>query len=397
MAESAETVTAEELAERADTTAGHIRDLVDAGLLVPEPDGRHRIADFHRIRIFDALERSGIPLDALTRAAGGGALSLSYYDRLHPPPGPPSSRTYGELKRVLGKRDALFGQLHAAFGLAEPEPSSREEQADQDLLLTLLEIIDDTGSPELALRVIRLLGDAVRRASDAVIGVYDEAGSRVFAGADRLPPQADFERYLEAWMRLIRTMPDLGRWLTGRHLSNAVDAWCVAFTERYLSLARYVPPSTLPPPAVAFVDLSDFTRLAEERGDEESARIALEFVGLAERQAADHGGRLVKMLGDGALLGFRSAESGVEAALSLLGALPRAGLRPGHAGLAAGPSSSGMATSSAGRSISPPASPKWQSRKRCWLPPRSPTLFKRNTSSVPSVRRAWPAWRSRST
>jgi adenylate cyclase len=337
MAESADTLTAEELAARADTTAEHIRDLVDAGLLQPEPDGRHRIGDFQRIRIFDALARSGISLDALARAARGGTISLTYYDRLHPPPGVPSSTTYGELRRDLGERDALLGRLYAAFGLAAPEPRSRLEQADEELLLGLLEIIVATGAPELALRVIRLLGDAIRRASDAVIGVYDEAGSRVFEAAEGLPPREAFERYLEAWMRLTRIAPDLGRWLTARHLSNAIDAWCVGGTEHYLALAGYVPPPSEAPPAVAFVDLSGFTRLAEERGDEEAARIALDFAGLAERHAADHEGRLVKVLGDGVLLRFPSVETGVEATLTLLGALPEAGLPQGHAGIDAGP------------------------------------------------------------
>jgi adenylate cyclase len=185
--------------------------------------------------------------------------------------------------------------------------------------------------------VIHLLGDVIRRATDDLIAVYDEAGSRVVEAAEGPPPQENLERYLEAWMRLTRTVPELARWLTRRHLSNAIDAWCVSGTERYLALARYLPPPSPAPPAVAFVDLSGFTRLVEERGDEESARIALEFAGLAERHAAAHDGRLVKVLGDGVLLRFPSAEAGAAATLRLLAALPGAGLPPGHAGLDAGP------------------------------------------------------------
>ena len=186
----------------------------------------------------------------------------------------------------------------SAFGVATPEPGSRLDQADEELLLTWLEIIDDTDASELALQAMRSSAPSAAPPM-RVIGVYDEAGSRVFEAAEGLPPQEEFERYLGAWMHLTRTAPDLGRWLTARHLSNAIDAWCVAGTERYLAVTRYVPPPSPAPPAVAFVNLSGFTRLVEERGDEESARIALDFAELAERHAADHHGRLVKVLGDG--------------------------------------------------------------------------------------------------
>lgn len=329
-----QTLSVGELAERADTTAQHIEELVNAGLLEPEPSGHHRVGDIQRVRIFDALAQSGVPFENLAEAARG-TLSLAYYDRLHPAPGPLSSRTYGMLKRDLGERAALLGRLYAAFGLAEPESGSHLERADEDLLLALVEIIGEVRAPDLMLRIMRLLGDSVRRASEAMMGVYDEAAARVYESEESVPPMGAWP--IDPWMRLTRATPELGRWLTLRHLGNAIDAWCVTGTERYLEVAGYVPPTSAPPPAVAFVDLSGFTRLAEERGDELAARIALDFAGLAERHAADHDGRLVKVLGDGVLLRFPGAQPGVEATLTLLTALEGADLPPGHAGIDAGP------------------------------------------------------------
>ena len=329
------TLAAAELAERADTSVERVSELVMAGLLAPGLDGRHRLGDVHLVRIFDALAKSGIPMDVLGRAARGGPLTLVYYDRLHPPPGRLSTRTYATLKRDLGERSALLPELHAAFGLAEPAPHQRLERGDEELLVTMAEILGQVREPDLVLRVLRLLGDSVRRTSEAVLGVYDEAASRVYETGEGVPPMEAWS--IEPWLRLTRTAPELERWLTARHLSSAIDAWCVAGTERYLALAGYVPPPDDAPPAVAFVDLSGFTRMAETRGDEQAARTALAFARLAERHATAHDGRLVKVLGDGVLLWFGAIEAGVEGTLALLGALSGAGLPPGHAGIDAGP------------------------------------------------------------
>jgi class 3 adenylate cyclase len=87
---------------------------------------------------------------------------------------------------------------------------------------------------------------------------------------------------------------------------------------------------------VAFVDLSGFTRVTEEHGDEVAVRLATSLQRVAETAAADHDGRLVKLLGDGAMLWFPDAERGVLASLATVQGLS-AGTVPPHAGVHAGP------------------------------------------------------------
>ena len=65
--------------------------------------------------------------------------------------------------------------------------------------------------------------------------------------------------------------------------------------------------------------------------------MALRLGELSTGVADRHDGRLVKLLGDGALLWFRTASSAVGACLELLDAIPAAGLPTGHAGIDAGP------------------------------------------------------------
>ena len=58
------------------------------------------------------------------------------------------------------------------------------------------------------------------------------------------------------------------------------------------------------PPAIAFLDLSGYTRRTEEAGDDVAAEHARSLVDLVRRASAQNGGRLVKTLGDGAMFHF---------------------------------------------------------------------------------------------
>ena len=91
------------------------------------------------------------------------------------------------------------------------------------------------------------------------------------------------------------------------------------------------------PPAIAFVDLSGFTGLTGVKGDEEAARLAVRLSYLVQAATASRGGRLVKSLGDGAMLHFQEPSEAVAAALDLVEAIPQADLPPARAGITSGP------------------------------------------------------------
>lgn len=327
----------DELAVLARTSPSRIVSAREAGLLEPRADGTYRPGDIHTLRVLDAFLGSGIPLEALREANERGLISFASYDRLHADPGAPSDRTFGELLADAGPRGPLLGQIIAALGLAEPDHASPLPQADEDILLELVDIVETTRAPDLALRTARLLSDATRRATEAVLTVYGEAVERLGPEVVGMPWPEVNDRFLEPWNRYARLAPRLGGWLTARHLSDAIDAYSVEATEQYLTAGGFVPPRDETPPAIAFVDLAGFTRLAEERGDEPAARIALEFGQLAERVAGVYGGRVVKLLGDGVLLRFDGPAIAVDAVLALLAEQTQAGLPAGHAGIEAGP------------------------------------------------------------
>jgi adenylate cyclase len=91
------------------------------------------------------------------------------------------------------------------------------------------------------------------------------------------------------------------------------------------------------PPAMVFLDITGYTRLTLERGDEAAAELAEHLGRLVQRTSLERGGRPVKWLGDGVMLHFRAPGQGVLAALSMVEGVADAGLPPAHVGVHAGP------------------------------------------------------------
>ncbi len=91
------------------------------------------------------------------------------------------------------------------------------------------------------------------------------------------------------------------------------------------------------PPAMCFVDLSGYTRLTEERGDQVAARLATSLATLVEDTSRLRRGRPIRWLGDGGMFHFKDPGPAVLAGLDMVEAAPTAGLPPMHVGIHAGP------------------------------------------------------------
>ena len=90
-------------------------------------------------------------------------------------------------------------------------------------------------------------------------------------------------------------------------------------------------------PAICFLDITGYTRLTQERGDDAAADLATTVARLVQRSSVQHGGKPIKWLGDGVMFYFADPGPGVRAALEMVDALAAAGLPPAHVGLHAGP------------------------------------------------------------
>jgi adenylate cyclase len=91
------------------------------------------------------------------------------------------------------------------------------------------------------------------------------------------------------------------------------------------------------PPAICFLDITGYTRLTEERGDEAAADLAARLATLVRRSSQEHGGQPVKRLGDGVMFYFREPSDAVLAALDMVEGVASHDLPPARVGLHAGP------------------------------------------------------------
>ena len=170
-------------------------------------------------------------------------------------------------------------------------------------------------------------------ALEAYAQVVEQLGPE-FAG---VPSQEIYDRVFLPWAKAARNLPALAEWLTRHHMSRAIDDYSIRATEQVLADSGYVPERPTVEPAVAFLDLTGFTSLTQERGDTIAAEMALRLADLASRAVATHRGRVVKLLGDGVLMHFPDVVEAVEAALDLMDRLAASDLPPGHVGITQGP------------------------------------------------------------
>ena len=121
-------LTRDELATRADVAPERVDELTDAEILRPGSDRRYVAGDVDRIRIIGAFTAAGVPVDALAAAVRSGAVSLAYYDQLHPDVGErwvslSTSHILSRLTAVVKYPDLLkkiheqeAGEAAAAYG-----------------------------------------------------------------------------------------------------------------------------------------------------------------------------------------------------------------------------------------------------------------------------------------
>jgi adenylate cyclase len=125
-------------------------------------------------------------------------------------------------------------------------------------------------------------------------------------------------------------------WLYGRHFERYATEHRLGHIEAALETAG-LHRRRLHPEACVFADLSGYTRLTEELGDEAAAQMALRLAELMQEVADRHCGLVVKMLGDGVHFYFEEPSNAVLGSLELVERAQPQGLPPAHVGVNAGP------------------------------------------------------------
>jgi class 3 adenylate cyclase len=325
-----------EVAQRAGVDPGYVDRLVELGILMPAAGDAFSAGDALRARWVQSLERAGVPLEGLASAVRDGVLSFSFldvaaYDRF----AGLSGTTFQQLSAETGIPLELLMVVREAFGSAEPAPEDHVHHNELSVVPLLQLQLSKEFRPVVIERWLRAYGDSLRRIAEAEAAWWNSEVEKAMVTSgmtegEMLQAQADLGSEMTPLMEQV---------LLALYHGQQEHTWSQVFVEHVegaleaAGLYRRVER----PPAMCFLDLTGYTQLTEERGDEAVAELAARLAGLVRRTSQEHGGVPVKWLGDGVMFYFREPAAAVLAALAMAEVVVRHGLPPTHVGIHAGP------------------------------------------------------------
>jgi adenylate cyclase len=326
----------QEVARRAGVDPGYVDRLVELGILRPAKDDAFSHGDVLRARWVHGLEAAGVPLEGMATAVREGTLSFSYidasaFDRF----ATVSDTTFRELAERTGIPMDLLKVVREAVGFAEPAPEDRVREDELSIVPAIELALSNGVRPVVVERWLRVCADGLRRIAETETDWWrSEVEQPLLRGGmstvQMLEAQADLGSRINTMMEQVLVAIYRGQqehaWSTSA-LEDVEDA-----LERAGLLDRLHHP-----PAVCFLDLSGYTRLTEERGDEAAADLSETLASLVRRRSQQHGGRPVKWLGDGVMFYFEDPGHSVLAALDMVEGVAAEDLPPARVGIHAGP------------------------------------------------------------
>jgi adenylate cyclase len=290
-------------------------------------DGLGEDARQPRLKLLEELSGDGCTLEELRDAVAAGRLTLLPVERALAGPGP--RYTPREIAEIAGIDLDLLRRFSAALGVPYGDPDEpRGTEADLEAARRM-KAFRDAGLPEDGmLQVARTIGMGTARIAEAnrelVIRTLSEPGDTERDLALRFAAAAE------------QMMP-----LVGPTLVHALQANMLEQVRRDVIATAELATGGIGGAVeltICFADLVEFTRLGEEIAPEELGLVAGRLEEMAAA-VAEPPVRLVKTIGDAAMLVSPEAEPMVAAALALIAAAEAEGqefpwLR---AGLASGP------------------------------------------------------------
>lgn len=327
-------LTEEDLAERVGTSVERVRRLVDLGILEPE-QGTFPRRDVMRARVVGDLEAKGIDAEALAGALASGHLTLGYLEsagrRF-----PRSGQTFAQISEDIGIPFETLGMFYVAFGLPRPQHDEFVREEDLQVIKALPVLFGAGVAKGDVLRAVRVWGDGARRVAQFQTHYFHNTIEQPFRRAGLRDNEAFEAAIREVGLRMGHSGEQMLGWLFRRHAEAFFTEHQFEHVETALEEAGIRQRSPRGVEAAAFADLSGYTRLTEEAGDEVAAGVSLTLAQLVNEIAARHRGDVVKMLGDGVHFHFRDPGDAVRASLEIVESVRPRGLPPAHVGVNAG-------------------------------------------------------------
>jgi adenylate cyclase len=289
-----------------------------------------------RARVVLDLDRMGIDEDAVATAMSSGDLTLGYVE-MGGRRSPRSDRTFDDLSREIGIPYPTLERLYVAFGLPRPEHDEFVREEDLRFIKTVPVLFAAGVDEGDILRLARVWGDSARKVAQFLMHYQHHSIEEPFR-RQGLRDNAALEAAIrEVGVRAGRSGEDLLGWLYRRHSEKFELEHMFDHLETALEDAGVHRKQERRPQASVFADLTGYTRLTEEAGDDVAARVSMKLADLVSEVASRHAGVVVKMLGDGVHFHFDDPHDAVMASLDVVDSVEPAGLPPAHVGVNAGP------------------------------------------------------------
>jgi adenylate cyclase len=321
-------------AARAGISVDELNLLCELGILRPGSGDSFTAGDVRRAAMAQSLKAAGIPLDELGAAMQRGQVSLNFlddplYDRFSAV----GDVTFQQFSDRTGVPIPLLLLIREAAGSTPPEPGDRMRDSEMPIAEFAAAQVEAGFRPISIERLMRASGDSLRRLAETEAEWWRaeviEPGIQAGKSSDDLISTelgTKLTTLGEASLLAMYHAQETHSWTT--NIILGLEAMLAA-AGVHSRLER--------PPAMCFLDISGYTRLTAERGDEAAAQLASTLSRLVQRASVQHGGRPVKWLGDGVMFHFPDPGQGVVAALEMVDGVAGAGLPPAHVGLHAGP------------------------------------------------------------
>jgi len=316
-----------------------VADCEHAGLVVCSREGDvegFRYIELTKLHIIRQVAEAAGGVDDVVAAAQRGAFDLSLLETFLPDPGELEERT---LEEVLQGTPVTCDEVQAMLRAAGLPDAPDDKPLTRDQVEVLEHVIRLVALPlpqEAHYHTVRSTSEAVRRAAEVQVQVFRQYIEEPVLGACvQGDPEARTHIALAA-QAAVPSVIALTNWMHRQHLQNAV---LEALTNDMMEAVREGRgvPTRSGDPAVVFVDLVGFTPLVDGAGEHKASQIAAGFEDVVIDATRSRGGRIVKMLGDGALLLFQDGAAAVRCGLEIVQAIHRAGLPRARVGIHRGP------------------------------------------------------------
>jgi adenylate cyclase len=297
-------------------------DFAAEGLL----DGLEGVQRAERLALLRYLAADGVPLSDLQRATTSGTLMFLPAERVI---GGPARYSAREISEQTGTELDFLIAVRRAMGLPLPDPDEPVYTEDDLESVHMTETFRGAGiSDEEIVDLLRTLGRGLSQAAESMRALTMRLVLEPGVSEHELA-----QRYAYAASQLSPMLGPLVTNLLTLHLREMAQSEALSAAERsggQLAGSREI--------AVCFADLVGFTRLGEELPPDELTRRAVRLEALTS-EVIDAPVRLIKTIGDAAMLTALEPEPLLDAALTLLDAAEAEGedfprLR---AGIAIGP------------------------------------------------------------